>query len=72
MVKPEQVSSGGKRVTAVTSATRIRFALGETIYIVWVLGKEVKNTFFSPKKICGQMVKRYIMLLLLCVCFYQN
>uniref|UniRef100_A0A0D3D491 MADS-box domain-containing protein n=1 Tax=Brassica oleracea var. oleracea TaxID=109376 RepID=A0A0D3D491_BRAOL len=36
----EQVSSGGKRVTAVTSATRIRFALGETIYIAWVLGKE--------------------------------
>ena len=42
----ERVSSGGKGVAAVTSATRVRFALGGTIYIAWVPGKEVKTPFF--------------------------
>ena len=45
MYKPERVSSGGKGVAAVTSATRVRFALGGTIYIAWVPGKEVKTPF---------------------------
>ena len=43
--RPERVSSGGKGVAAVTSATRVRFALGGTIYIAWVPGKEVKTPF---------------------------
>ena len=47
---PERVNSGGKWLAAVTSATRIRFALGRTIYIVWVSGKEVKTPFLLPKK----------------------
>ncbi|WZY69387.1 hypothetical protein YC2023_001627 [Brassica napus] len=37
---PQRVSSGGKGVAAVTSATRVRFVLGGTIYIAWVPGKE--------------------------------
>ena len=43
----------GKGVAAVTSATRVWFALGKTIYIVWVPGKKVKTLFFltfTPKK----------------------
>ena len=48
--KPGRVSYGGKGVAAVISATRIRFALGETIYIVWVSGKKVKTLFFYTKK----------------------
>ena len=50
MYKPERVSSSGKGVAAVTSATRVRFALGGTIYIVWVPGKEVKTPFYLAKK----------------------
>ena len=40
----------GKGVAAVTSATRVRFVLGGTIYIAWVPGKEVKTPFFFTKK----------------------
>ena len=55
----ERVSSGGKGVAAVTSATWVRFALGRTIYIVWVPGKEAKTSFYlSKKKISGAMNPR--------------
>ncbi|KAF3584253.1 hypothetical protein F2Q69_00032229 [Brassica cretica] len=43
-------TSGGKGVAAVTSATRIRFALGGTIYNAWVLGKEVGIYILIEKK----------------------
>ena len=50
LARPERVSSGGKEVAAVTSATRVWFAQGGTIYIVWIPGKKVKTPFFTPKK----------------------
>ncbi|WZZ41255.1 hypothetical protein YC2023_037514 [Brassica napus] len=44
--QPTSSWPSGKGVAAVTSTTRVRFALGWTIYNAWVLGKEVKTLFF--------------------------
>ena len=37
-------------VVVVTTATRIQFTVGKTIYNAWVSGKEVKPPFFFTKK----------------------
>ncbi|KAF2555876.1 hypothetical protein F2Q68_00018138 [Brassica cretica] len=49
-------TSGGKEVAAVTSATRIRFALGGTIYNAWVPGKEVGIYILIEKKIHSKLI----------------
>lgn len=50
-----RTSQGGKRVAALSSAIRVRFALRGTIYIDWVLGKEVKTPFSLAKKNIGML-----------------
>ncbi|WZZ64500.1 hypothetical protein YC2023_075870 [Brassica napus] len=52
----ERVGSGGKGVAAVTSAIRVRFLLGGTIYIAWVPSKEVKPFFFYQKKKTNKLI----------------
>ncbi|KAF2545210.1 hypothetical protein F2Q70_00023818 [Brassica cretica] len=53
---PTKRTSGGKEVAAVTSATRIRFALGGTIYNAWVPGKEVGIYILIEKKIHSKLI----------------
>ena len=50
MMIPTSSWPSGKGVAAVTSATRVRFALGRTIYNAWVSGKKMKTLFFYQKK----------------------
>ena len=39
--------SSGKRITVVTTAIRVQFTVGMTIYNVWVPGKKVKPSFLT-------------------------